>query len=139
MATEPIVTFMATYAAFVYGLMFLLLEVYPIVFAEHRGFDPIITALPYLGLLVGTICAAGINLAFQPMYRRAVRNNKGRAAPEARSPPMVVGGILFTTGLFWLEWTADPRHSWVLPVVAGGMLLLSLTCIFLADISNKGR
>lgn len=61
------------------------------------------------------------------MYIKAVRKNKGRAVPEARSPPMFVGGILFTTGIFWFGWTAGPTHPWILPVVASCKYLGQLT------------
>lgn len=116
--TEPIVTCVALYASFVYSLMFLMLEVFPIVFRGERGFGPVVASLPSLGLFVGVLCASCLNIFFQPMYIKAVRKNKGLAVPEARSPPMLVGGILFTTGIFWFGWTAEPSHPWILPVVA---------------------
>jgi hypothetical protein len=116
--TEPIVTCVALYASFVYSLMFLMLEVFPIVFREERGFGPVVASLPSLGLFVGVLCASCPNILFQPMYIKAVRKNKGLAVPEARSPPMLVGGVLFTTGIFWFGWTAEPSHPWILPVVA---------------------
>lgn len=62
-----------------------------------------------------------INLLNQPQYKRAVRNNNGKAVPEARPPPLITGGLLLTAWFFWLGWTAAPKHMWMLPVVAGGM------------------
>ena len=50
---------------------------------------------------VGVIAAVFINLANQPHYKRAVEKNKGRAVPEARLPPMMIGGWLFVIGIFW--------------------------------------
>lgn len=47
--TETIITCVALYASFVYSLMFLMLEVFPIVFREDRGFGPIVASLPFLG------------------------------------------------------------------------------------------
>lgn len=123
--TEPMVTCIALYASFVYGLLFLTLEVFPIVFEEHRHFGLVVSTLPYLGLFVGVLFATLINLANQPWYRKAVQSNKGRAVPEARLPPMIVGGFLFSAGLFWFGWTATPRDSWVLPVIAAGKHPLS--------------
>jgi hypothetical protein len=100
--------------------MFLLIVVFPIVFRQNRGFGPIVAELPFLGLLVGVICATGLNIAAQPYYRRAMQRNKGRAVPEARSPLIAVGGFLFSAGMFWFGWTAKPSDSWVLPTVAAG-------------------
>ena len=61
-----------------------------------------------------------MNLVNQPFYARAVANNHGRAVPEARLPPMIIGGFLFTIGLFWFGWTAAPNIHWLSPVIAAG-------------------
>jgi MFS family permease len=118
--TEPMVTCIAAYASFIYGLLFFQLEAFPIVFREQRGYSVVVSALPFLGLFVGVLGALPINFANQPLYARAVARNKGRPAPEARLPPMFIGGILFSTGLFWFGWTAAPEHHWALPVTAAG-------------------
>lgn len=118
--TEPMLTCVAIYASFVYGLLFLTLEVFPIVFREQRHYGLVISTLPFLGLFIGVACAIFVNLANQPLYLRAVAKNKGRSVPEARLPPMIIGGVLFSTGLFWFGWTADPKYSWASPTVAAG-------------------
>lgn len=120
LCTEPMVACIAFYASFVYGLLYMTLEVFPIVFREQRGFGPVVSTLPFLGLFVGILSAMGINLANQGFYAKAVAKNKGRAAPEARLPPMVIGGVFFTAGLFWFGWTAAPKYHWAIPTVAAG-------------------
>lgn len=104
--TEPMVTAIALYASFVYGLLFLTLEVFPIVFEEHRHWKPVVASLPFLGLFVGVLSAVGVNLANQPRYKRILDAAQGRPVPEARLAPMAIGGILFAIGLFWFGWTA---------------------------------
>lgn len=104
--TEPMVTAIALYASFVYGLLFLTLEVFPIVFEEHRHWSPVVGSLPFLGLFVGVLSAVGVNLANQPRYKRISDAAQGRPVPEARLAPMAIGGILFAIGLFWFGWTA---------------------------------
>lgn len=118
--TEPLVTSIALYASFVYGLLFLTLEVFPIVFHEQRQYGLVESTLPFLGLLVGVVSALFVNIANQPLYARAVKKNNGWAVPGARLPPMIIGGILFTAGVFWLGWTAAPKYPWPVPVVAAG-------------------
>lgn len=125
LVTEPIVTCMAIYASFVYGLLFFQLESFPIVFEEERGWGSVNSTLPFLGLFVGVVFALAINIANQPLYARAVARNEYRAVPEARLPPMILGGVLFTSGLFWFGWTASNRYSWVLPVFAAGKATVS--------------
>jgi MFS family permease len=118
LTTEPMVLCIAIYASFVYGLLYLTLEVFPIVYEDERHMSPVVSTLPFLGLFVGVLCAMGINLGNQPRYARIVAQNKGRAVPEARLPPMLLGGLLFVLGLFWFGWTADPKFNWAIPTVA---------------------
>jgi MFS family permease len=107
--TEPMVTCIAIYASFVFGLVYLTLEVFPIVFQENRGYGLVVSTLPFLALFVGVLAAMGINLANQPRYIRLVNENGGKPVPEGRLMPMLVGGVLFAIGLFWFGWTADPK------------------------------
>lgn len=106
--TEPMVTCIALYASFVYALLYMTLEVFPIVFQENRKYSPVVGSLPFLGLFVGVCAAIGINLANQPRYARMVDAAGGKPVPEGRCAPMAVGGILFAIGLFWFGWTANP-------------------------------
>ncbi|ERS96712.1 bicyclomycin resistance protein [Sporothrix schenckii 1099-18] len=136
--TEPIVACIALYASFVYALVFLALEVYPLVFRDARGFGPVAANLPFLALFVGAVVAVGINIANQPLYTRAMaRQGDGRAVPEARLPPIVLGGLLFSAGFFWFGWTAegpgrDPDHwyHWAVPTVAGGFIGCGFNVVF---------
>ena len=122
--TEPTVTFIALYASFVYGLLFLTLEVYPIVFLEQRKYGLVVSTLPFLGIFVGVLCAIFVNLANQPIYIKLMKKNGGKPVPEGRLPPMIIGAALFSTGLFWFGWTADPKYHWSIPTIAGGKLSL---------------
>ncbi|KAK4553712.1 hypothetical protein LTR86_009210 [Recurvomyces mirabilis] len=130
LTTEPMVLCIAIYASFVYGLLYLTLEVFPIVYLEMRHFSPVVSTLPFLGLFVGVLAAMGINLANQPRYSRIVEENGGRAVPEARLPPMLIGGLLFVIGLFWFGWTADPRFHWAIPTVATAFIGAGFNVIF---------
>jgi len=123
--TEPMVTCIAFYASFVYAILYLTLEVFPIVFEENRGWSPVVGSLPFIGLFIGVISAVFINLANQPRYSRISDAAHGKPVPEARLAPMAIGGFLFAIGLFvsfylihlprnkisGRLWHADMRHS----------------------------
>lgn len=98
---EPMVTCIAIYASFVYGVLYMTLVMFDIVYQDIYEWGLVVAALPFLGLLVGVVAAMFVNIGNQPHYQRAVDNNKGRAVPEARLPPMVIGGWLFVIGIFW--------------------------------------
>ena len=98
--TEPMVTCIAVYASFVFALLYMTLEVFPIVFQETRRWGSVVGSLPFIGLFVGVVSAVFVNLANQPRYRRISDAARGKPVPEARLLPMAFGGIIFAIGLF---------------------------------------
>lgn len=110
----------ALYGSYVFGLLFFLVQSFTIVFHDLRGYSIVVSTLPFIGLLVGVFVALVINLANQGPYARAVTKNHGRAVPEARLPPMLLGGLLFSTGMFFFGWTAAPKYHWIIPTIAAG-------------------
>lgn len=51
--TEPILLSLSIYMAFLYGLLYLFMTAYPIVFQQVHGFNKGIGGLPYFGMIVG--------------------------------------------------------------------------------------
>ena len=96
----PIAFLMDLYSAFVYGMLYASLGSFPIAFQEIRGWNQIVGALPFLSLLLGILIGGIANGWNQKYYFRRMRENGGRADPEARLPPMMVGSIVFAIGLF---------------------------------------
>lgn len=130
LCTEAIVTCIALYASFVYGVMYLTLEVFPIVFDEIRGWEPVVASLPFLALIIGVISSVGLNIWNQYRYNTIAKEANGRAVPEARLPPMAFGAVFFVVGTFWFAWTAEPPHHWILPCLAALFIGAGFNCIF---------
>ncbi|OJJ42099.1 hypothetical protein ASPZODRAFT_137488 [Penicilliopsis zonata CBS 506.65] len=140
LVSEPMVTVISLYAAFTYALLYLTLEVFPIVFEEIRGWAPVDSTLPFLGLFVGVLLSSLFIICVgQPYYIRKFDSGGGRPVPEARLMPMAVGGFFFAGGLFWFGWTASPPISPASPIVAAvvfgcGFCIVFGQCInFLVD------
>lgn len=103
--TEPIVLFLSVYMAFIYGLLYLFLTAYAIVFQRTHHFNPGLGGLPYFGMVIGMVIAGVYIVLTQPGYNRKLEANGGIPIPEWRLPPVVAGGISFTCGLFWFAWS----------------------------------
>jgi hypothetical protein len=137
--SEPAITCITLYAAFTFGLLYMTLEFYPIVYHEQRGWPLVTSSLPFLAMFVGVLVALTINLGWQPSYIRAVEAAGGKPVPEMRCPPMFVGGLMFAIGLFLFGWTADPSIPWPASVVGcaligAGMNITFQQCVnFLID------
>ncbi|KAK9242391.1 major facilitator superfamily domain-containing protein [Lipomyces tetrasporus] len=102
--TEPIMFLVSIYPAFIYGMLYLLLEAYPIIIVEGYHMSALVGELPYIA-------------------------NNNRPAPEMRLLPTIIGGIVFPIGMFWLTWSgAYTEHvHWIF--IGSGIILIFLTLL----------
>ena len=87
----PIVLLITIYTAFIYGILYLFLEAYPIVFAELRGINMAVATLPYIGLILGVCIGCGIVIYFEPRYNKKLKENNNIPVPEQKLSPMIIG------------------------------------------------
>ncbi len=99
--SEPIVLLLSIYMAFVYGLLYLFLSFYPIVFQGIHGMNQGVGGLPFFGMITGEILAGIYIVILQPSYNRKLAANNNIPIPEWRMPPAIVGGVFFAIGLLW--------------------------------------
>ena len=133
---EPIVLLLSIYMSFIYGLLYLFLTAYPIVFEGIHRMRPGVSGLPYLGMVLGQI-SAGIYIALtQPAYNRKLAANGGIPIPEWRLPPVIIGGISFAGGLFWFGWSGYRADiHWIVPTCSGLLTGFGLLSIFLQSLN----
>ncbi|KAL8775682.1 MAG: hypothetical protein Q9209_000178 [Squamulea sp. 1 TL-2023] len=136
LVTEPIVLLLSIYMAFIYGLLYLFLTAYPIVFQRIHGFNPGVGGLPFFGMILGQI-SAGVYIALtQPAYNRKLEANGGVPIPEWRLFPVIVGGASFTAGLFWFAWSGYQASThWIVPTLSGVLTGFGLLSIFLQSLN----
>ncbi|EMF16678.1 major facilitator superfamily [Sphaerulina musiva SO2202] len=133
--TEPIVFLLSIYMAFIYGLLYLFLTFYPIVFQQIYGFSPGVGGLPFFGMILGEIFAGIFMIILQPAYNRKLAANNDVPIPEWRLPPVIVGGVSFAIGLLWFGWTGFRSDiHWIAPTLSGiatgfGLLTIFLQCL----------
>lgn len=129
--TEPILFFVTLYNSFVYGILYLMLEAYPIVFVKGYGYKTN-GILPYCSLIIGMIACSAFIWFMEKDYLRRVEK-KGGLLPEARLLPMVPSGIIFSAGILWFTWTGawQRRIHWIVPTIAGSFIGFGLIGIFL--------
>lgn len=130
--TEPILFLITLYHAFVYGILYLLLEAYPIVFIGKYHYY-VNGQLPYIALLVGMGVNAIYNIWEEKSYVRKVRANGGKPLPEERLKTMIISGIVFPIGILWFCWSGNypDKVHYMVPTVAGSFIGFGLIGIFL--------
>ncbi|KAL6939813.1 polyamine transporter 1 [Hanseniaspora osmophila] len=133
--SEPILALLTIYNSFVYGILYLLLEAYPIVFLEGYHFYKN-AELPYIGLIIGMgVFALTMVFYFEPKYVEAVVANGGKPCPEERLKPMMISAFIFPIGILWFCWTGNYPHKihFMVPTVGGSFIGFGLIGIFLTS------
>ncbi|TKA68096.1 hypothetical protein B0A55_08575 [Friedmanniomyces simplex] len=130
--TEPIILLVTIYLSFIYGLLYLNLTAYGLVFGQVYGWAPGVSGLPYFGLIIGVFIGFLSILAMQPGYVRKLKANNNIPVPEWRLPLTMVGGIIFVAGLFWFGWGGYKASTpWIVPTLAGLFLGFGIYTVFL--------
>ena len=134
--TEPIVFLLSLYMAFIYGLLYLFLTAYPIVFQRIHGMNEGVGGLPYFGMVFGMLCAGVFIVLTQKDYNRKLEANNGVPIPEWRLPPAIIGGFTFAIGLFWFGWSGYRSDiHWIAPTLSGLFTGFGLLSIFLQSLN----
>ncbi|KAK0286261.1 hypothetical protein LTR91_017527 [Friedmanniomyces endolithicus] len=130
--TEPIILLVTIYLSFIYGLLYLNLTAYGLVFGQVYGWAPGVNGLPYFGLIIGVFIGFLSILATQPGYVKKLKANNNVPVPEWRLPLTMVGGIVFACGLFWFGWGGYKASTpWIVPTLAGVFLGFGIYVVFL--------
>lgn len=140
MIHEPIIVILALYQAVVFGTLYLCFAAFPIVFAQQRGWPQGISGLPFLGVLVGTLCAVVLQLLENRRYIKILAHHAPNPAPpETRLLSCCIGSVAIPIGLFWFSWTNSPDFHWMASISAGapfgfGVVLITIGSInYLVD------
>jgi DHA1 family multidrug resistance protein-like MFS transporter len=134
---EPIILLISIYNAFIYGILYLLLSAYPIVFSEGYGMKGGVAQLPYLGVALGMGFGGTYCYFAETYYLKAIKANNGKPVPEARLYPLFAGSIAFPIGLMWFTWTGHYHETvhWMAPTAAGLFIGFGLITVFNSSIN----
>lgn len=137
---EPIVFLLSLYMAVIYGTLYMLFSIYPIIYQGGHGWNPGMGGLPFLGIMVGILLAIVYAFIDHVRYARVEKQHEGFAPPEARLPPCLLAAVLVPAGLFMSAWTSDHSIHWMAGIAAGvpfgfGMVLMFLSVLgYLIDV-----
>ncbi|KFY96079.1 hypothetical protein V498_02919 [Pseudogymnoascus sp. VKM F-4517 (FW-2822)] len=126
--TQPTIQALALYRAYIYGLMYLVLSTFPMVFEDVYGMSIGDASLNYLSLGVGfviglQICAPIVDR----IYTRLKTKYDHPGRPEFRIPLMLPGGLLVPIGLFIYGFTARASIHFIVPNI--GAAIFATGCI----------
>ncbi|KPV73417.1 uncharacterized protein RHOBADRAFT_29141 [Rhodotorula graminis WP1] len=133
LVVEPIVLAVTVYLSIVYGLLYGLFSVIPIIFGQLRGFNSGETGLVFIGIGIGTTLGAVTSVYTQRHYRELVPKWHGHPPPEERLWGAMLAGPLLVVGIFWLGWTGNYESiHWAVPAVSTIFVGSSFTLLFIS-------
>ncbi|KAL2840900.1 polyamine transporter [Aspergillus pseudoustus] len=131
--TEPITTFSAAYNGFLYGLVYLFNEAFPIVFGPGgHNFNTGQQGLSFLGMAIGPLVAFAFHPLQERHYLRRVAEHEGKSVPEARMWMARLGALLIPVSLFWFGWTSYSSIHWIVPIIASSFFGAGLYIVILS-------
>ena len=102
---------------------------------SKNGWSQGVGQLPYISMLLGTRVGGLIVIWGERRYNQVMDENDGKPVPEERLPPMMLGSVSFTIGMFWLGWGGayGNKVHWIVPTigaffVGNGLMLIFLPC-----------
>lgn len=128
MVLSPMVTSLSIFAGVAFGLVFLQITTFPLVFEEQYGFGTGTSGLAYLGLGFGMLFGTLIYGRNSDKLLKALAKG-GELKPEYRLPFMVYTAPLLPAGFFWYGWTADKHVHWIVPIL--GTFLVGVGALFI--------
>ncbi|GAA5872081.1 hypothetical protein JCM16303_000969 [Sporobolomyces ruberrimus] len=133
LATEPILILVTIYLSVVYGLLYGLFSLFPVIWEQKRGFNPGESGLIFIGVGIGTTIGAAANVRMQRHYRVLVPKWHGHPPPEERLYGAMLAGPLLVGSMFWLAWTGQyPGVPWYVPALSTIMLGASFSLVFIS-------
>ncbi|KAL4806061.1 polyamine transporter [Aspergillus unguis] len=132
--TEPITLFSAIYNGFLYGLVYLFNEAFPLVFGgpHGHGFNTGQQGLCFLGMAIGPLIAFALSPFQERYYLRRVSEHDGKSVPEARMWMARGGALLIPISLFWFGWTSYQSVHWIVPIIASSFFGAGLYIVILS-------
>ncbi|THW69345.1 MFS general substrate transporter [Aureobasidium pullulans] len=130
--SEPITIGAAAYNGFIYGLVYLFNEAFPLVFGNNHGFNAGQQGLCFLGLAMGSVVGVALYPIQERYYLRKVAKNEGKGVPEARLFLARGGAFLLPISLFWFAWTSYSSVHWIVPIIASGFFGLGIYVVILS-------
>lgn len=130
--TEPIVLLVTVYMSFIYGLLYLNLTAYALVYEGVYHFGLGIAGIPYMALIVGVMIGLVCIVILNKDYVKRLKANNNIPVPEWRLFIAMPGGIIFAIGLFWFGWGGYQSDvSYWVSVVAGVFIGFGIFTVFL--------
>ncbi|KAA1129436.1 hypothetical protein PGTUg99_003083 [Puccinia graminis f. sp. tritici] len=133
MLTEPILLLIVTYLSIVCGMLYSLLETFPIIWQDIRGFNSHETSMIFIGLGFGSVLGRFLQVFLARPMKRLVLEWQGNPPCEMNLYGAMFAGPFFVGGILWLGWTGAYAHiPWWVPALSTVFLGMSFNLAYIS-------
>ena len=135
--TEPLVFLLHLWIALIFGILFIWLESFPLVFTGIYGFNLGENGLAFLGLLVGAMICIPPFIWYDHVVQRKLFGETGNITkPEMRLIPAMATAACIPICLFWFGWSARPDIHWIMPLTGTGFFAIGALVIVVSPLKT---
>ena len=117
LVTEPIVIGLSLYVGFIFGVTFQFFISIPAVLELTYSFTVQQVGIAFSAAILGSILSTVMSMAIDfSVPHWCTKNHDGTVPEEYRMLPAMIGGLMVTTSLFWIAWTAKPSVHYLSPI-----------------------
>lgn len=133
LSTEVILLLISLAMMLMYGVLYLVLTTFTIVFRETYDESVGIAGLNYVSLFVGfTIGGQVGGRAMDFVYKRLKTRNGGKGQPEHKLPMSIAGGFFLSSGLIIYGWGAEKKVHWMVPNIGAALFSIGSMWCFMS-------
>lgn len=139
--TEPIVIIVSIISGVAFALIYLFIEVLPIIYSTF-GFTPQQSSLLFIAIGLGFLCTTFTRLYdYRVSKRRTIETHP--MSPEDKLTGFAIAAPAFAIGLWWFAWTVPPLVSstiWVvsaLALIPIGFAINEFDCVLVGYLTDS--
>lgn len=123
---EPKIQILSIYLAFLFGVQYLNLSTFTILWTVRYKQSVSIAGLHYISLSLGFIIGGQCCAVFDNKISSRMRKDESEVEPEHRLLIMIPGALLVAIGLVWYGWSAQVHLHWMMPDI--GIFIFAFGC-----------
>ena len=115
------------------SLRYMLFSAFPQVYQVARGWSPGVGGLAFIPVAIGIMIGVSYVIFYEnPRYVRVSKEHGGRAPPETRLPPAILGSVALVVGLAWFSASCAPSTPWIVSMLGSVPFGFGMCLVFLA-------
>ena len=84
---------------------------------------------------MGQILSMFFYVFLEVNYQKKTATIPGKAKPEGRLQPAMIGALFLPVGLFWFAWSTYPQVHWIVSILGGGFFGFGQVLLYISLIN----